>query len=61
MRNKRERKRKREIERVVVYKANERVDGSGKEKKKIVYCGMRIVSKEALVLIKLASVFSIAL
>ncbi len=54
-------RRKREIERVVVYKENERVNGNGRKKRKIVCDGMRIVSKEALVLIKLAPVFSTAI
>jgi len=57
----RERKRKRETQRVVIYKENERVNGSGRKKRMIVYDGMRIVSKEALALIKLAPVFSIAM
>ena len=57
----RERERRREIERVVVYKENERVNGSERKGRKIVCDGTRIVSKEALVLIKLASVFSRAM
>jgi hypothetical protein len=44
-------------EKVVVYKENERVNGSGRRKREIACDRMRIVSKEALVLIKLAPVF----